>query len=472
MSTVPVVDDPSRNYGDRIAAVEPGGVEFIPLDERHGRPLQMLWTWTSPNMEFATVGVGILATAFFGLTFWQALWAIVLGSALGGATQGVLSTWGPGHGLPQMVISRSAFGFFGNILPAGINSVVAGVGWFAVNSVSGALALHALVDALPKGLCLVLVVAAELLLAFFGHNLVQAFERYAFPVLCVIFVVASIWVLTKSNPSAPHKPVPGGWLIILGATFGYAAGWNPYASDYTRYLPPDSSRRAVGLWSALGIFWSCSLLEIAGAGVATAGQTALAPSSFTNLLPTWIGKLTLLAVVLGAIAANALNVYSGSISFMALGVRLPTRSARAVVALAFGIAGLIVAFDGLSDVSKYENFLLIIAYWIGPWLGVVFADRLLRRGSDVQALLGDRRYVNLAGPIAMAVGILVSIWLFCNQEKYQGVLVKSHPGIGDLTFEVGFLIAAVLYAVLVKVLRPRTGASDEAAAPLASGKSL
>src|SRR5690349_16874365 len=76
MSTVPVVDDPSRNYGDRIAAVEPGGVEFIPLDERHGRPLQMLWTWTSPNMEFATVGVGILATAFFGLTFWQAVWAI------------------------------------------------------------------------------------------------------------------------------------------------------------------------------------------------------------------------------------------------------------------------------------------------------------------------------------------------------------------------------------------------------------
>jgi NCS1 nucleoside transporter family len=456
-ATTPIIDDPNRDYGDKVVAVEPGGVEFIPLDERHGKPLQMLWTWTSPNMEFATVGVGIIGPLFFGLSFWQSVWAIVLGSALGGGSQAVLSAWGPRHGLPQMVISRSAFGFFGNILPAGINAIVAGVGWFAVNSVSGALALHVLVGAFPKGLCLVIVVAAELLLAFFGHNLVQAFERWAFPVLAVIFVVASIWVLSKSHPGAAAKPIPGAWLIMLGATFGYAAGWNPYASDYTRYLPPTTSSRSVGLWSALGIFWSCSLLEIAGAGVVTAGQHALDPSAFTNLLPTWLGKLTLLAVVIGAVAANALNVYSGAMSFMALGVRLPTHAARAAVSLVLGVIGLVVAFGGLNDVSKYEDFLLVIAYWIGPWLGVVFVDRWLRRGTNIQELLGDRRYLNWAGPISMAIGIVVSIWLFSNQTKYQGVIVKSHPGVGDITFEVGFLIAAVLYFVLFMATRPKQG---------------
>ena len=98
----------------------------------------------------------------FGLSFWEAFLAIVLGTALGSGAQGLLSTWGPKHGVPQMVISRSAFGFFGNILPAGLNAVVAGIGWFAVNSISGALALHALFSALPKGFCLVLVVAVEL----------------------------------------------------------------------------------------------------------------------------------------------------------------------------------------------------------------------------------------------------------------------------------------------------------------------
>jgi NCS1 nucleoside transporter family len=469
-STLPVVDDPSRNYGDRIAVVEPGGTGFIPLDERHGRPLQLLWTWTSPNMEFATVGVGILGTLYFGLSFWQAFWAIVLGTALGSSTHGVLSAWGPRHGLPQMVISRSAFGFFGNVLPAGINSIVAGIGWFAVNSVSGALALNVLVSGIPKWLCLVIVVAAELLLAFFGHNLVQAFERYAFPALFVIFVVASIWVLTKSHPGAAHKPVPGGWLIMFGATFGYACGWNPYASDYTRYLPQESNRVAVGLFAGLGVFWSCTLLEVAGAGVVSAGQSALNPSSFTNLLPTWLGKLTLVAVVIGAIAANALNVYSGSISFMALGFNVSGATVRAVVAVVFGLIGMILGFTSLNDPSKYEDFLLIIAYWIGPWLGVVFLDRILRRRQDIQAMLGDRRYLNLAGPIAMLVAMVVSIWLFSNQAKYVGPLVKSHPGIGDLTFEVGFVIAVVLYGVLYAVLRPRSSAvapQEPAAATLA-----
>ncbi|UQX88245.1 cytosine permease [Jatrophihabitans telluris] len=455
--TTVIVDDPNRNYGDKVVAVEPGGVEFIPLDERHGRPLQMLWTWTSPNMEFATVGVGILGPLFFGLSFWQSVWAIVLGTAVGAGTQGILSSWGPGHGLPQMVISRSAFGFFGNILPAGINALVAGIGWFAVNSVSGALALHALVHALPKGGCLVIVVAAELALAFFGHNLVQAFERYAFPVLAVIFVVASIWVLTKSHPGAKHTASPGGWLLMFGATFGYAAGWNPYATDYTRYLPPESSGRATGFWAALGVFWSCSLLEIAGAGAVTAGQSQIDPSSLTNLLPTWLGKLALVAVVVGAVAANALNVYSGSMSFMALGIRLPTHAARAAVALVFGVVGMIVAFGGLNDASKYENFLLVIAYWIGPWLGVVLVDRWLRRGTDIQALLGDRKYLNWAGPISMALGIVLSIWLFSNQTKYHGVLVNNHPGLGDLTFEVGFLIAAVSYFFLYRATKPAQG---------------
>ena len=38
-------------YGTRVATVEPGGAEFIPLRDRHGSPIQLLWTWTSPNMR-------------------------------------------------------------------------------------------------------------------------------------------------------------------------------------------------------------------------------------------------------------------------------------------------------------------------------------------------------------------------------------------------------------------------------------
>ncbi|MCW2809742.1 MAG: Cytosine/purine/uracil/thiamine/allantoin permease family protein [Friedmanniella sp.] len=447
-------------YGTRVVAVEPGGVEAIPDGERHGRPLQLLWTWSSPNMEFATVAVGILSVLAFGLTFWEAVSAIVLGTALGSVSLGVLSTWGPRDGLAQMVLSRTAFGFRGNILPAGLNALTAGIGWFAVNSISGALALSALTS-LPSALCLVLVVAAQLVVAFFGHNLVHAFERYAFPVLAVIFVVAAVIVLSQADPSMPaftqnEPPTVGGFLITAGAAFGYSAGWNPYSSDYTRYLPASTPKLPVAVYSAVGVFVSCCLLEIAGAAIVTAGQTEVSPASFTALLPTVIGKATLLAVCLGAVAANVLNVYSGAMSFMALGFRVPLARARAIVALGFGLIGLLLGFFGLQNAgADYEAFLLVIAYWVAPWLGVVFVDRFLRRGQDFGAIATFPRHVNLAGPIAMGAALLVSVLLFCNQVKYVGPVPSAFPEVGDLTALVGFVLAAVLYAVLYRPLNRR-----------------
>jgi purine-cytosine permease-like protein len=247
-------------------------------------------------------------------------------------------------------------------------------------------------------------------------------------------------------------------LLEVGAAFGYAAGWNPYASDYTRYLKPDVSGKAVGICAGLGIFLSCVVLEIVGAASVTAvAKPSDNPTAdFTGVMPHWIGNLTLLAIALGAVSANVLNIYSGAMSFLAMGIRLPLALRRAIVALLFGAIGLAVAFTGLHDAgAKYENFLLVIAYWIAPWLGVMFVDRILRRGTSINLLVGDTRYQNWAGPIAMLVGMAVSIWLFSNQTKYLAPIPKAHPAVGDITFEVGFVLAAVLYFVLFKALKPR-----------------
>jgi len=435
------------SYGTQVIAVEPGGAEFIPLSERHGRPLQLFWTWTSPNMEFATIFVGVLAVAGFGLGFWEAALALLLGSAIGGVTQGILSLRGPKYGVPQMVLSRLGFGYWGNVLPAGLNSVTAGIGWFAVNSVSGALALNVLTH-LPQVLCLLIIVAIQVVVAFFGYNLVHVFERYAFPVLTIIFLIASVVILSKAHPGAPHKTFPGAFLLTFGASFGYAVGWNPYASDYTRYFKPDASRPAIAWWSGLGLFLSCTLLEIVGAAVGTAvgADKALAgPGGMTGLLATPLADLTLLAIALGAVSANVLNIYSGALSFTALGIRLPLSLRRAIVALGFGAIGFFLAWSGLSNAgTKYENFLLIIAYWIAPWLAVYFCDMLLRKDPD-ETLLFTPRHANWAGPVAMLAGIGISIWLFSNQTEYVG-LVPTHVGdVGDLTFEAGFLITAAVY---------------------------
>jgi NCS1 family nucleobase:cation symporter-1 len=452
-----VVDVRPGDYGTKVIAVEPGGAEFVPLHERHGSPVQLLWTWLSPNLEFATVFLGVLATGIIGLSFPQAALAIVLGTGLGAFSHGVLSARGPKYGVPQMVLSRIPFGWFGNALPAGLNAVVAGIGWFAVNSVSGALALNSLTS-LPSWLCLLVVVALQILIAFYGHNLVQSFERYAAPVLGIIFAIACVMTFLKADYSAAGTGAGiGGFLVIVGATFGYAAGWNPYAADYTRYLPPGVSRTRTGLSAGLGVFLSCTVLELAGAAsTSIVTDVGLNPTTaFTSHLGTVVGDLTLLAIALGAVAANAINIYSGALSFTAMGFRLPLRAARAITAVAFGVLGLIVAFLGLNDISSYENFLLVISYWIGPWLGVVFADWYARRGHRVDGFLFDRQHRPYAGWLAMLVGIVISVWLFADQTLYTGVVPSAVPEFGDIAFFVGFLIAAALYLGLFQAQRGR-----------------
>jgi len=466
----PDTESPAPHYGASVTKVEPGGIERIPPEERHGSAVQLLWTWTSPNLEFATVYVGVLAVLIFGLSFWVAVVALVLGNALGSLTHGVLSSWGPRHGLPQMVLSRSAFGYWGNALPAGINAVMAGVGWFAVNSVSGALALAALTGWSAK-LSLLIVVAVEVVVAFFGHNLVHAFERFAFPVLLVVFVLGAVAVFGKAHLGAAADPTGvggfAGFTLTFSAAFGYAAGWNPYATDYTRYLPAGIGRARVGLMAGLGDFLSCTALMIIGAAAVTVGdKTTKNPTAdFTGVMPHWIGNLVLLGIALGAVAANALNIYSGAMSFLAMGVKLPLALRRAIVALGFGAVGLALAWHGLKDAGEsYEAFLLVIAYWIAPWLGVVLTDRLLRLRSlagigsidSVDEVVIDRGYVNLTGPIAMLLGMVLSIWLFSDQTKYTGPMVTAHGSIGDLTLLVGFAVSALVYLLLVKILKPRT----------------
>lgn len=156
--------------------------------------MQLFWTWTSPNLEFATIFVGVLAVGVFGLSFWQAVLAIVLGSTLGAVTQGILSTRGPSLGVPQLVISRLGFGYWGNALPAGLNAVTAGIGWSAVNSVSGAFALNTLTH-LPRALCLAIV-------ALFGLH--DAGAKYEDFLLMIAHWIAP-WLAVQPNGSPTKR---------------------------------------------------------------------------------------------------------------------------------------------------------------------------------------------------------------------------------------------------------------------------
>jgi nucleobase:cation symporter-1, NCS1 family len=465
-------------YGSKVAAIEPGGIEYIPDSERHGSPIRLFWTWVSPNMEFATVFVGILPIAVFGGGFWPTVLGVTLGSLLGSITHAILSTMGPRFGVPQMVESRAAFGFLGNLLPAALSWVTASFGWFLVNSVSGTFALVALTQQLNNNhpllsftAAFVIVVVAQVLIAFIGHNMIHSFERIIFPYLTIVFGLATIIILAQAHPEVGFNakaPLAfggpsGAFILAVFISFGYAIGWNPFASDYSRYLPRNSSPIRVALAAGLGVFVSCAVLEIAGAAAATIGKLGPNPVDlFTQPLASWLQILVLLGIAVGAVAANVLNIYSGSMAFLTLGVTLPLQLRRALSALVFGVIGLVIGLLAQANVApgtKYENFLLLITYWITPYLAVVITDYLLHRGQYSEAIFYDTSHLTWKGFLAMLAGIIATIpfWdqgpIFMTLPSFFGSVPANNPQVGDLSFFAGAIVATVVYLVLYQIGR-------------------
>jgi len=431
-------------------AIEIHDVAPIPSAERHGKAWHLFTVWSSPNLEFATVFIGFLAVIAFGLNVWQAIAAVVVGNTLAAVTHGILSTWGPKRGLPQMVLSRSAFGKWGNLLPAGLSTLVAGIGWFAVNSTSGAFALQALTH-LPIEASLLIVVIAQIVIAFIGHNLIQKFERYAFYYLVVVFGIASVIVLGQGHYEVAADKTGFnliGFTLTAAAAYGYTAGWTAFASDYTRYLPENTDSKQLGWAAGLGNWFATTLLMIVGAVAWTVASPDGNPTAnFTGLLHNnLLASLVLLGIAVGSVGANVLNVYSGAMSFLAMGFNVGFKTRRAVMVALAGIIGSITAYSAIKGdfVGKFEGFLLVVSYWVAPWIAIVVTDWFLR-GRKLDENLEDNK--NWAGPVAFVIATAGSIIGWCNQIAYTGPLAN---GLGDITPLVGFILAAVLYAVFFK----------------------
>jgi len=459
----------------KATSIETNDVSPISAGERHGKAWHLFTVWSSPNLEFATVFVGALAIGF-GLNVWIGILAILVGNALAGITHGILSTWGPEAGLPQMVLSRNAFGKFGNLIPSGLSTLVAGIGWFAVNTISGTYALEALVPGIGVFGALAVIIILQVGVAFVGHNLIQKWERYASFFLAVVWLI--VVAVIFSQPGAFSVAAGGsgdfpwaGFTLTAGAAYGYTAGWTAFASDYTRYLPANTSKKALGWAAGLGNFVSTSLIMIVGvaafnvlAKTVDGGFWAIAnpTSTFTAVFNPVFAAIVLLAIVVGSVSANILNVYSGAMSFLAMGFKLGFKARRAIMVALAGLVGGIISYIGVvnGDVAhQLDSFLLVVSYWVAPWIAVVLTERILSKGKNAaeRALAPKNSW---AGAAAFVIATVFSIWGFCSQVMYTGPLgIALHHvtldggvivDVPDLTALVGFVLASVLYVVFRK----------------------
>jgi len=440
-------------YKDQVLAVEPTGIEPVALAARHGRARDLFGVWFSANAEIATWMVGVFIAALFGADLRSATLGILMGNLLGFAVLGVLATFGPRYGVPQMLASRLAFGTRGNVAPAAL-SFLAGVGWFTINTIFGAYALQTIAH-IGYGFALGVMLVLQIALAVYGYNLIGAFERACAVLLAAGFVLLA--AVTLPHASWAQAPAPlQGFMFAAALAFAYAMGWVPCASDYSRYLPPDTSRRAIWWYAFAGCAIPCIAIEILGAAAVSASHVNLRTSVPTEAIAQLLGSglvanLVLATVVLGTLTANCMNLYSGALAAL---VAFDVRVKRAFAALSVGIIGALLALGGANPADTaafYTNFLLLLSYWASPWAGVVLVDAWQERGvrRDPQRVAAWR-----PGALAWMLGLLASV-PFWNQAWFIGPIARAYPQFGDLSYYVGILVAAAAMAAMKPRQSPR-----------------
>lgn len=446
------------DYQNQVLKVEPKGIEPIGPHERHGKPFTIFTLWFGANVEFATLVTGALATGVFGLGFWSAAIAILIGNLLGALALGALSTFGPRLGVPQLIQSRKAFGYYGNFLP-GILNFFAGFSWFAVNTVLGVFALQWLFK-MSFGLGLAIMLVVQVIIAVYGYNLIHTLERWLAVVLTVVFVIVSIYAFahghlgagTNLKIAAEVGGSTGAFMLTLAIAFSYCLGWMAFASDYSRYLPQKTSSRSVFLNAFWSLLISTVWLEVLGAGLATLKGISVPTDLVTNLLPQWLGVVTMIAVVLGTITANVLNIYSGALSSLVIDIPMK----RWLGAIVVGVLGAIVAWFGGQNGywAHYQSFLFLLGYWVAPWLAIVLVDFLFKaRGRYETGEFYDKSHAFGVGIWAFLIGIIVSVPFMNQYPLYVGWFPTNYPQFGDITYFVGFVVAGLVYFLFA---RPRS----------------
>ncbi|MFF8412213.1 purine-cytosine permease family protein [Streptomyces omiyaensis] len=448
--------------GDGPGRVEAHGIDHIPDGERHGHPRELFSVWAAANVNYLSLVIGG-ALVFMGLTLGQAIGVIVVGN-LFWVLSGVLATSGPAAGVPSEVVTRTLYGVLGNRVNNAVGGWLVSVCYFALNLAAAATAAFALVEktGIPantpvKVVVIVVIAALTLAISVYGHGLIIKLYLPITLVLGAAFAVVAVAVLRHADFSyAPAESLSGLplWALLLAGTTMIASGPLSYttSADFSRYLPRDSSPRAIVLWNALGAFVPSAIVCSFGALAATVVDMSDPQTALQGILPGWFVPVFLLSLVLGTIAINALTAYSAGLALQAVGLRIRRTVSvlfDGAVAVALTLYGLLVS-DFLDTVS---NALQVITVLTGPMMCVYATDILLRRNRYDVAALSDEtpgspfwyvRGVNPAGVTALLGGVAAGA--LCVDSVYTGP-VASAVGM-DLSLPVGMAVATLLYLVL------------------------
>ena len=448
---------PEEEYVDQVLAIEPHGIEHIPDTERHGKSYLQGTIWFAAQINFVTVLIGSLAV-LFGLGFWTAAITCVVANIAGALLNSACVAMGPKLGMPQMPMSRSAFGYRGNYLPSFLAWLLF-IGYFATTNIVGAETVQQIWHGAPYTPWAIVLGIVAIVVTVYGYNLVHTVERWVSMGSIVVFVILTITAIVHGFGPAHESTVAGSKLwesvaLEFMIIFSFTASWAPYASDFSRYLAKDTPTSKPYWWSFWGMLAGTSWMNVVGIYLGTlALKGGILPGIRT--ITGGFADVAYIAIIIGGLMVCVINAYSASLSGITWD--MPLKRVPAVVVV--GIVGIVlsVAFGGPKFDPTLEKFLFLVAYFVTPWLAIVIIDFwLLNRGGagypgiaefyKTNGLFGS---IGWPGFASFIIGVVVSI-PFMATTLYVGPIGKKVGG-ADFSYVVSAAIAGAIYFAWARV---------------------
>jgi nucleobase:cation symporter-1, NCS1 family len=430
--------------------LELNGINFISESERGGRARSLFWPWAAANVSFLALSYGSFFLGF-GISFWQATVAAVIGTVGSFFLVGISSLAGKRANAPTMTLSRAAFGVKGNKIP-GFLSYLIFVGWETVLVSLATLATETVFNRvggidgdLAKILGFLIAGGLTIFGGVLGFKVIMRLHIYltiTTVVLTLGYIALTIDSVDWSAVSAIPAGTAAGFIgaLIFGIT-GIGLGWVGSAADYSRYLPRTVSGKAVVGWTVFGAAIVPITLVIYGSLLAGSSKelsdlVASDPiGALTTLLPTWYLIPFAFVAVLGLIGGAILNLYSSGLTLVSIGLPVKRHVAAAIDGAIMTVGTIYLVWFAKDFFVPFQGFLITLGVPVAAWSAIFVADVLMRRSyaeADLFSVNGRYGAWNFKSIGLVAFGAVIGWGLVTNSLagwlSWQGYLLGPIGG--------------------------------------------
>ncbi|MDF0604842.1 cytosine permease [Neisseriaceae bacterium TC5R-5] len=438
--------------------IETRSIDYIPENERHGKPSSQLTLWLGANLQITAIITGAVAVVAGGDVFWSLI-GLLIGQLMGGAVMALHGAQGPQLGLPQMISSRVQFGVLGAMLPLVLVCILY-IGFTASGTILAGQAIAQLVHVSDTSGILLFAISI-LFATVCGYHLIHSLGRVASVLGIIAFAYLFFRLLSMHDVSLllnnRHFALDK-FLLAVSLSASWQIAYGPYVADYSRYLPSDTS--------PVKTFFCVGAGSVVGSQVAmTLGvfAAALAGKEFIGSEVSYIvslggggiiASLLFFSIAFGKIMVSTLNTYGSFMCFATIlngfkrNLKIGQLQRLIFVLVIVSISTSVALLAQQSFLASFKSFLLFLLTFFTPWSAINLVDYywITKERYDIPALNDpDGRYGrwNKVGISTYFFGLLVQL-PFIDSSFYQGPLVASLGGV-DISWLVGVIAPGILY---------------------------